>query len=140
MTISKDIVRQTEVRQATEKWNSLSKYGIKPISKISCTSKRYQSLSARIREPGLDNVLAAMDKIADSNFLQGKNKKGWMITFDWFVLPNNFPKVFEGNYDNNSDLKNGEVRNEYDNGNDEEQESMLARFQRKQRERELSNM
>ena len=23
-----------------------------------------------------------------------------MITFDWFVLPNNFPKVLEGNYDN----------------------------------------
>ncbi len=31
--------------------------------------------------------------------MKGKNKNGWVITFDWFVLPNNFPKVLEGNYD-----------------------------------------
>ena len=53
---------------------------------------------ARIREYGVSNVLTAIDKIAVSDFLQEKNNKGWVITFDWFVLPNNFPKVFEGNY------------------------------------------
>ena len=25
-------------------------------------------------------------------------KNDWIITFDWFVKPSNFPKVLEGNY------------------------------------------
>ena len=57
-------------------------------------------LCARIKENGLENILKAIDKIKDSDFLQGKNNKGWAITFDWFVLPNNFIKVYEGNYNN----------------------------------------
>lgn len=100
LTVSKDTVCQTEVRQVIDNWNDLRIYGIKPISKISSSSKRYKSLTARIREYGIEDVLKAIDKIRVSDFLQGKNNNGWMITFDWFVLPNNFPKVLEGNYDN----------------------------------------
>ncbi len=37
---------------------------------------------------------------AKSDFLNGKNNKGWKVDFDWLFLPNNFPKVLEGNYDN----------------------------------------
>lgn len=103
MTISKDIVRQTQsVRLVIDEWNDLEIYGIKPISKISNTSKRYKALQARIREYTEDDVIKAIDKIRHSKFLQGKNDKGWMITFDWFVAPNNFPKVLEGNYDDKS--------------------------------------
>lgn len=92
---------QTEtVRRAVTCWNDLKDYGIKPISKISSTSKRYQSLCARIQQYGIEDVIKAIEKIKNSDFLQGKNKQGWMITFDWFVLPNNFPKVLEGQYDN----------------------------------------
>ena len=35
------------------------------------------------------------------------SSRQWQITFDWFVRPNNFPKVLDGNYD---DKKSG-----YDN-------------------------
>lgn len=92
---------QTEtVRRVVACWNDLKDYGIKPISKIGSTSKRYQSLCARIQQYGIEDVIKAIEKIKNSDFLQGKNKQGWMITFDWFVLPNNFPKVLEGQYDN----------------------------------------
>ena len=57
-------------------------------------------MRGRIREYGIDTVLLAIEKVKASDFLQGKNNRGWIITFDWFVLPNNFPKVLEGNYDN----------------------------------------
>lgn len=40
------------------------------------------------------------ESIRDSDFLRGKNRNGWTITFDWFMLPNNFPKVLDGNYAN----------------------------------------
>ena len=99
--VSKDTIRQTDVQRCVEAWNSLSDCGIKSISKMTSSSKRYQSLVARIKEYGIEDVLFAIDKIRDSKFLQGRtgSKRAWVITFDWFVLPSNFPKVLEGNYD-----------------------------------------
>lgn len=111
ITVSKDTVRQTEVRRCVDAWNSLSEYGIKTISRLSSSSQRYQRLSARIKEYGLSSVLSAIEKIKGSSFLQGKtnNKKSWVITFDWFVLPNNFPKVLDGNYDDHPDNQKSDV-------------------------------
>ena len=56
-------------------------------------------LRARVREYGTEAVLQAIEKIRRSAFLKGQNTKGWVITFEWFVRPNNFPKVLEGTYD-----------------------------------------
>ena len=105
ITVSKDTVRQTQdVQLVVEEWNSLIEFGIKPISKLTCESKRYRSLVARIKQYGVDDVLKAIDNIRNSDFLQGKaSKRPWVITFDWFVLPNNFPKVLEGQYNNDTD-------------------------------------
>lgn len=100
ITVSKDTVRQTEVRRVIEQWNSLSVYGIAQVSKICASSKRYKNLTARIREYGLEQILKAVENVKSSQFLQGKTggTRQWMITFDWFVLPSNFPKVLEGYY------------------------------------------
>jgi len=100
ITVSNETVCQTDVRRVAEEWNKLQAYGIKPISRFNCHSKRYELLVTRIRQYGITEVLSAIERIKQSDFLQGKNNKGWIITFDWFVLPNNFPKVLEGNYDN----------------------------------------
>lgn len=104
-TISDEIVCQTQsvsldVKEVAEAWNDLQGLGIKPVSKMSASSTRYKALSARIREHGKDKVLEAIENIKASNFLQGMNDKGWVITFDWFVKPNNFVKVLDGNYSN----------------------------------------
>lgn len=114
--VSKDTIRQTDVQRCVEAWNSLSDCGIKSISKMTSSSKRYQSLVARIREYGIVNVLVAIDKIRHSKFLQGRSesKRAWIITFDWFVLPSNFPKVLEGNYDD--DLLDKQTTQQTDNG------------------------
>lgn len=99
---SVSVRRTKDVQRIVDEWNSLKKYGIKAISKLSSTSTRYKSLVARINEYSVDDVLKAIDNIRNSNFLQGKVKKStWVITFDWFVLPNNFPKVLEGQYNDN---------------------------------------
>ena len=97
--VSKDTLRQTDVRLAIAKWNELSEFGIKPVTRVSSGTKRYDSLCARIREYGIEDVINAIDRIKVSDFLQGKNNRGWTITFGWFVLPSNFPKVLEGDYD-----------------------------------------
>ena len=105
LIVSKDTIRQTDVRRVIEEWNKLQDVGIAPIRDIKPASKRCQMLKGRIREYGMDDLLKAMDNIRHSDFLRGENKNGWMITFDWFVRPNNFLKVLEGNY--NGDRKHG---------------------------------
>jgi len=91
----------SDIQSIVDAWNSLAAVGISPVSSMSSTSKRYKSISARIREYGVDSVLKAIENVRESEFLQGNNNRNWMITFDWFALPNNFPKVLEGNYNRN---------------------------------------
>ena len=78
------------------KWNQL---GLNKLMSIKYNTNRYKQLKARIEDYGEENVIKAIENISKSDFLQGKNSKGWTITFDWFVLPNNFPKVLDGSYD-----------------------------------------
>ena len=113
--VSKDTLCQTQdVRRVVEEWNTLSEYGIKSVSKVSSGSKRYQNLVARIKQYGIDDVLKAIDNIRHSDFLQGKhNGRYWQITFDWFVLPSNFPKVLEDNYSMNENNHKKEI-NQHD--------------------------
>jgi len=80
-----------------EKWNELPDT-ISKISTLKKDTQRYKMLSQRINEYGSDKILEAIDKIKQSSFLLGQNKSGWTITFEWFVRPNNFIKVLEGNY------------------------------------------
>ena len=59
---------------------------------------------ARIREHGEDALREVVRKAAVSDFLNGNNIRGWAATYDWLVLPNNFIKVLEGNYDNKGNV------------------------------------
>ena len=104
-TVSKDTVRQTDaVRRVVDEWNTLSKCGIAQVERLKSGSNRYAMLVARIKEYGLDAVLKAIDNIRHSKFLQGKSdsKRCWVITFDWFVRPNCFPKVLECQYNDDN--------------------------------------
>lgn len=108
LIVSKDTICQTDVRRVIEEWNKLQEVGINPIRDIKPSSKRCQLLKGRIREYGIDEVLNAINNVRKSDFLRGENNHGWMITFDWFVKPNNFMKVLEGNY--NKEKRNGTVK------------------------------
>ena len=108
LIVSKDTICQTNVRRIIEEWNKLQEVGINPIRDIKPSSKRYQLLKGRIREYGIDEVLNAINNVRNSDFLRGENNRGWMITFDWFVKPNNFIKTLEGNY--NKEGQHGTTR------------------------------
>ena len=81
-----------------DSWNELEKYGIAPIRRFSETGTRIKNVRARLKEYGEDGVREAIGNIHYSDFLKGRNGKGWTITFDWFIKPSNFQKVIEGNY------------------------------------------
>lgn len=98
-----NVSKDTSVNKFTpiiEKWNSLNLQQLRTIS-----NNRQTLLNARIKEHGFDSVLEAIENIEKSSFLKGQNNKNWVIKFDWFIKPNNFVKVLENNYIDNTDNK-----------------------------------
>ena len=75
---------------------------------LKITDNRKRAINNLLKEYSLEEMLRAMGKIRTSNFLQGNNKTGWQISFDWFINKSNFLKVLEGNYD---DKINVETKN-----------------------------
>ena len=104
LTVSKDTVRSTDVQRVIDAWNAL---GLNTVKDIKPNTKRYTQFRKRVKDYGIDTILEAIRQIPKSSFLNGGGKKGFVITFDWFIAPNNFVKVLEGNYaDRQSNLKN----------------------------------
>ena len=84
------------VRQIVmDAWNQI---GVNPITRIVDGTQRHVLLKRRVDDYGLDNVLKAIGNVKTSDFLMGRTKDSFNITFDWFIRPNNFPKVLDGNY------------------------------------------
>jgi hypothetical protein len=75
------------------------------------TAQRKSAIEARARENGKKALQTVADKAAVSDFLNGKNDRGWLATFDWIMKPNNFAKVLEGNFDNNATATKGGDKN-----------------------------
>ena len=73
---------------------------IKEIKQL--TERRKLAIQARARENGKESLMEVIKQAAKSDFLNGRNDRGWVADFDWLMRPNNFVKVLEGNYNNNS--------------------------------------
>ena len=102
LTISNEMVCRTDVQRVLDAWNNL---GLGQVRKIVQGTQREQLLKKRIKDYGVDEVLRAIENVRNSAFLNGNNSKGWIITFDWFIKPNNFPKVLDGNYKSSNGSK-----------------------------------
>ena len=86
-----------------EYWNTKHDQSGSAMRRLTLMSdQRKCNVRSRIREYGGDvqMVYKAIDKAMASDFMNGKNGKGWVASFDWMMCPSNFPKVLEGNYDN----------------------------------------
>lgn len=99
--VSNDTSLHSDEQRVVDEWNSLADdIGIKKVIKVNDGTNRKKMLSARVKQYGADEVIRAIGNIRNSDFLQGGSRSGFVINFDWFLRPNNFPKVLEGNYDN----------------------------------------
>ena len=67
------------------------------------TQQRRQAFDTLIEKTGIDimSVKQAIVNAAASDFLNGKGQKGWVASFDWMLVPQNFQKVLENFYRNN---------------------------------------
>jgi hypothetical protein len=64
------------------------------------SAKRKSSIRARVLEHGKEAFAEMITRATQSNFLKGDNRRGFRATFDWMILPSNFQKILEGNYEN----------------------------------------
>ena len=76
-------------------------------TQLKITEKRKRVINNLLKEYSLEEVIQSMEKIHTSSFLQGNNKTGWQISFDWFINKSNFLKVLEGNYDDKENENTG---------------------------------
>ena len=74
--------------------------GIQPVAII--TSERRQAFERLMSQTGVNKecVKQAIKNASESDFLNGKGPKGWVASFDWMMIPQNFQKVLENNYRN----------------------------------------
>lgn len=74
--------------------------GIQQVAII--TSERRQAFERLMAQTGVnkDTLKQAIRNAAESDFLNGKGPKGWVASFDWMMMPQNFQKVLENNYRN----------------------------------------
>ena len=107
----KDIIRnpggsQSDIQQVVDAWNELP---VTHITRVGSGTRRHRMLKARLGEYGLDAVIEAINLVSQSPFLLGR-VSDFVITFDWFVKPNNFVKVYEGNYSNREGTKHDAIK------------------------------
>ena len=87
------------------KWNSYGDRGrIPTVRSVSRDGKTWKSILARVQDNGIDTVVEVMDKVFASDYLRGF-KTDWCAKFDWMMLPSNFEKIANGNYDNTSGVQ-----------------------------------
>ena len=95
----------TEIQNA---WNEKClTSGLPKCTKIS--DKRRKSIKTLWIE-FKEDVYKAINKVAESDFLSGRDGKWTGCCFDWLFTKNNMLKVLEGNYDNKDMEKNAPVK------------------------------
>lgn len=84
--------------QAFEVWNQTAlKAGLQQSRSL--TPDRRRKLTARLREcGGLEGWRQAMANILASEFLRGKNERGWRANLDFVLQPTSFGKLCDGVY------------------------------------------
>ena len=69
------------------------------------SNQRKKAINARWKEhkKDLETFRELFEKAEASDFMKGKNAKGWTADFNWLMSSDNMAKILEGKYDN----KNG---------------------------------
>lgn len=82
------------------------------------TPQRRQAFETLIKTTGIsiESVKQAIVNAAQSDFLNGKGQKGWVASFDWMMVPQNFQKVLENFYRDNNKQVTSQVQQYGTNG------------------------
>jgi hypothetical protein len=87
---------------AVEKFNSTC-LKLPKVTKL--TGERVNMLATILETNSKEEVMNVIKRTSESDYLNGNNKDGWKASFDWVFKPNNFVKILEGNFENNTKAK-----------------------------------
>ena len=85
-------------------WN---KTGFPKVRSFPVKSPRGEAISALSAQYGTETILAAIEKAKQSEFL---NELGDRVTLDWFLQPEHFQKIIEGQYDRKWERRGAEPK------------------------------
>ena len=93
-------------QQIADAWNETFKGELSEVSKL--TQKRKSAINGCIEEmkgtrndfTSLSTWVGLFNHAKNSDFLMGKNKDGWTMTFDFIITKSKLIKIVEGDYDN----------------------------------------
>lgn len=94
----------SDYSEVVEYWNNAVKEhgsAMRPLRGL--TENRKAAIRARLREhkqEGMAAIRQMIDKAVVSDFLNGRNSRNAIFTFDRLMAPEMFQKTLEGNYDN----------------------------------------
>ena len=69
------------------------------------TKTRLEKVRILLSEFALDDIKKVFEKANGSDYLTGKNDRGWRAGFDWIIDVDNFVKIQDGNFDNRQGKK-----------------------------------
>lgn len=81
-------------------WNSQMGSPFPKIKSCSLKSKRGKAIAARWKErPDEKYWVEVFDKVKASNFLSGRNDRGWIADLEFICRPDKSEEILEGKYD-----------------------------------------
>lgn len=125
---TKELIKEKELKTEGENplasaWNAVAK----SFSRVDrCGKARSAKIAARLKERSIPAWQAVFERMEQSDFLKGKNDRGFKADFDWIIQnENNSEKVMAGRYDNrNGGMSHQQKENLKDLENFHEQTSV----------------
>jgi predicted phage replisome organizer len=77
------------------------------------TPKREKAIKSFLKEMTVEEFENACKMANETDFLVGKNEKGWRADFDFIIKQDNAIKILEGKYSKGNSLKTQDNKNEY---------------------------
>lgn len=84
---------------------------VAPIQCSKLTDRRRKALSTRLRDKSW-NWQEALNRVPECPFLNGDNRTGWKMDFDFFLKPDSVNSILEGKYDGKPQNSNASERRE----------------------------
>lgn len=89
-------------------WNEMAEeLGLSKIKML--TDKRKRKMDVLLKKYTIEEITEALEKIKESDFLQGKTSN-WQMTFDDFIEERKFIKLLEDGYKNKNSNKNSDIK------------------------------
>lgn len=98
--IDKDIIPYQEIMDLFNQ----TCYSLPTIREINQSRKK--TIKARWESlKNVDEFYSFFKQVENSDWLSGRNEKGWKASFDWIMKPANFTKIIEGNFINKNGIR-----------------------------------